>query len=76
MIDNNNLSGEDKSKIIGIESNYIVEDSNGDKYPIFTTNSNSCYIIKTSQKTGKQYKYFLPIEVYVIINEESKHNKE
>lgn len=33
------------------------------KYPVFKTKSGAFYIWKTSKKTGKQYKYYLPKEI-------------
>ena len=38
-------------------------DSKGNQYPIFMSNSGSCYIIKTSSKTGKEYKSYLKPDV-------------
>lgn len=36
----------------------------GDKsYPIYISAKGKAYIIKTSKKTGKEYKYYLPDEV-------------
>lgn len=36
---------------------------NGVEYPIYISSTGSCYIIKTSKKTGKEYKQYLPKEV-------------
>lgn len=33
------------------------------EYPIYISSTGSCYIIKTSKKTGKEYKQYLPKEV-------------
>lgn len=33
------------------------------EYPIYVSSTGSCYIIKTSKKTGKEYKQYLPKEV-------------
>lgn len=38
-------------------------DSKGNQYPIFMSNSGSCYVIKTSAKTGKEYKSYLKPDV-------------
>lgn len=35
------------------------------KYPIFTTKNGAFYIWKTSKKTGKKYKYYLPKDIQV-----------
>ena len=51
-----------------IKTDYTYKDSKGNTYPIYlhkyTKGDNigkyTCYVIKTSQKTGKTYKYYLP----------------
>lgn len=40
------------------------------EYPIYISASGSCYIIKTSKKTGKEYKQYLPKEVCAEIAKE------
>ena len=42
---------------------YFWSDSKGNKYPIYISNSGSCYVIKTSKKTGKEYKSYLGPEI-------------
>ena len=42
---------------------YFWTDSKGNKYPIYISNSGSCYIIKKSNKTGKDYKMYMKPEV-------------
>lgn len=42
---------------------YFWSDSKGNKYPIYISNSGSCYIIKKSNKTGKEYKQYLKPEI-------------
>jgi len=42
---------------------YSWSDSKGNKYPIYISNSGSCYVIKTSKKTGKEYKNYLGPEI-------------
>lgn len=50
------------------KTSYLWEDSKGNVYPIwlhtYTKGENvgkvTCYIIRVSQKTGKEYKYYLP----------------
>lgn len=39
------------------------KDSKGNKYPIYISKSGSCYIIRISNKTGKEYKYYLGPEI-------------
>lgn len=38
-------------------------DSKGVKYDIYMSSKGRCYVYKTSKKTGKQYKYYLPKEM-------------
>ena len=33
------------------------------EYPIYISSTGSCYIVKTSKKSGKEYKQYLPKEV-------------
>lgn len=40
------------------------------EYPIYISTSGSCYVIKTSKKTGKEYKQYLPKEVCAEIAKE------
>lgn len=42
---------------------YSWSDSKGNKYPIYISNSGSCYVIRTSKKTGKEYKSYLGPEI-------------
>lgn len=42
---------------------YTWKDSKGKEYPIYITSNGSCYIIRTSNKTGKEYRQYLPVEV-------------
>lgn len=39
---------------------YYYLASDGTKYPIYMSNSGKYFIIRTSNKTGKQYKQYLP----------------
>ena len=41
---------------------YFWTDREGKTYPIYKTDK-SCFIIKKSKKTGKEYRYYLPKEV-------------
>lgn len=46
---------------------YIWTNREGKTYPIYKTDK-SCFIIKKSKKTGKEYRYYLPKEVQQKIN--------
>jgi hypothetical protein len=39
---------------------YYYLASDGTKYPIYMSANGKCFIIRTSNKTGKQYKQYLP----------------
>lgn len=51
------------SKSEPIVTNCTWVDSKGVTYPIFMSQTGSCYIIKTSAKTGKEYKSYLKPDV-------------
>lgn len=46
-----------------ISTGFQWTDSKGNKYPIYISASGSCYIIKKSSKTGKDYKQYMKPEV-------------
>lgn len=39
---------------------YHYFDTKGIRYPIYMSSKGKCFIIRTSSKTGKQYKQYLP----------------
>ena len=39
---------------------YTYKTSDGKTYPIYMSSTGKCFIIRTSSKTGKQYKQYLP----------------
>lgn len=45
------------------KTDFIWETSKGEKYPIYVGPSGSCYIKRTSSKTGKEYKQYLGAEI-------------
>lgn len=46
-----------------VKTNYQYTDSKGKVYPIYLLKNGRAFVYKTSAKTGKQYKYYLPKEV-------------
>ena len=52
------------------KTKFTWEDKEGNKYPIYITKKGACYIIRTSKKTGKEYKQYLPKNVQEQIKEE------
>lgn len=54
------------------KTGYTWKDSKGNVYDIYISSRGSCYIIRTSSKTGKEYKDYLPKEVSEQIKKELK----
>ena len=52
------------------QTKYTWEDKEGNKYPIFITKKGACYVLRTSKKTGKEYKYYLPKDIQSQIKQE------
>lgn len=42
------------------KTNYTYKDSKGNMYPIYLSPSGKAFIKRTSNKTGKEYKQYLP----------------
>lgn len=61
---------EQTSKASDTQTKYTWEDKEGNKYPIFITKKGACYILRTSKKTGKEYKYYLPKDIQETIKKE------
>lgn len=59
----NTFSSNTKSKQSPEITPYTWKDSKGNEYPIYISASGSCYVVKTSKKTGKEYKSYLPKEI-------------
>ena len=51
------------SKAQPTKTKFAWKDSKGTEYPIYMGASGSCYVIKVSQKTGKEYKNYMKPEV-------------
>ena len=49
---------------------YKWQEKNGEEYPIYISKTGSCYIVRTSKKTGKQYRKYLPKEISATIAKE------
>ena len=63
--ENNTYSstGRVKSNSEAIATGFNWTDSKGNSYPIYISASGSCYIIKVSAKTNKEYKQYLKSDV-------------
>lgn len=65
-----------------IKTDYTYRDSKGNTYPIYlhkytkgeNAGKHTCYIMKKSEKTSKEYKYYLPdgMEIARQVTEKSK----
>lgn len=61
---------EQTSKASDTQTKYTWEDKENHKSPIFITKKGACYVLRTSKKTGKEYKYYLPKNVQETIKKE------
>lgn len=63
--ENNTYSstGRVKSNSTAINTGFNWTDSKGKSYPIYISASGSCYIIRVSAKTNKEYKQYLKPDV-------------
>ena len=52
-----------KSTTESVKTKFIWEDSKGVQYPIYVGKTGSCYILRVSKNTGKEYKYYLGEEL-------------
>lgn len=51
------------AKESGKKTPYTGKDSKGNEYPIYQSPSRSCYVLRTSRKTGREYKQYLGVEL-------------
>lgn len=49
---------------------YTWKDNKGNVYPIYISNTGSCFVFKISAKTGKEYRYYLGKEISTAICKE------
>ena len=61
---------EQSAKASDTKTKYTWEDKEGNKYPIYITKKGTCYVLRTSKKTGKEYKYYLPKDIQKTIKKE------
>lgn len=64
-IRNNKVFSEVKTQSSSADekTDYIWKNKEGKTYEIYISRNNACYILKTSKKTGKTYKQYLPKEI-------------
>lgn len=46
-----------------VKTKFIWKDNKGKEYPIYISKSGSCYVIRVSAKSGKEYKSYLGAEI-------------
>ena len=66
----NTFRVEQTTKESDTKTQYTWVDKDGNVYPVFITKKGACYIFRTSKKTGKEYKQYLPKNVQEIIKQE------
>ena len=52
-----------KAKAEPTKTKFTWKDSKGKEYPVYISAKGSCFVIKTSSKTGKEYKNYLGPEI-------------
>lgn len=55
--------GTSRTKIEPVKTKYTWKDTKGNKYPIYVSSTGSCFVIRVSSKTGKEYKNYLGPEI-------------
>ena len=46
-----------------VKTKFTWKDSKGKEYPVYISNTGSCFVIKVSAKTGKEYRNYLGPEI-------------
>ena len=52
-----------KAKAEPVKTKFTWKDGKGKEYPVYISAKGSCFVIKTSSKTGKEYKNYLGPEI-------------
>ena len=60
FISTSNRSG---SKAAAIKTKFTWQEADGTEHPVYMSTSGSCYILKISKKSGKEYKKYLGPDV-------------
>lgn len=66
----NTFKVEQTTKESDTKTQYTWVDKDGNVYPVFITKRGACYIFRTSKKTGKEYKQYLPKDIQKTIKQE------
>jgi len=46
-----------------VKTKFTWKDSKGKEYPVYISSNGSCFVIKVSAKTGKEYRNYLGAEI-------------
>ena len=57
------ISSNNRTKTEPEKTDFIWTDKKGNEYPIYISVNGSCFVIKTSTKTGKEYRNYLKPDV-------------
>ena len=60
----------ERSKSEPIKTKFTWKDSKGNEYPVYISSTGSCFVIKTSSKTGKEYRNYLGPDISMQICKE------
>lgn len=52
-----------RAKAEPTKTKFTWRDSKGTEYPVYMSSTGSCFVIKTSAKTGKEYRNYLGPEI-------------
>ena len=66
----NTFKVEQTTKESDTKTEYTWVDKDRNVYPVFITKKGACYIFRTSKKTGKEYKQYLPKNIQETIKQE------
>lgn len=53
----------ERSKAKPVKTKFTWKDNKGKEYPIYISSTGSCFVIKVSAKTNKEYKNYLGAEI-------------
>ena len=57
------VNSSNRTKTESEKTEFVWTDRKGNEYPIYISANGSCFIIKTSAKTGKEYRNYLKPDV-------------
>lgn len=54
-----------KTEQVKEETTYTYTDNKGETYKVYKSKNGAFFILRTSKKTGKEYRYYLPKDVQI-----------